>query len=320
MKNKNSTATKTGARARRVLAFVVALLALVCAFSIPVGAQTYVDCIDQVEHIAEGEWSGSLLPSDGIVKLSPNYTVNKDYPTCPPSDCGVVLWVLTRDYGQYAPYVATSVPGDTYTSKVVYLERVCRIDEWVLYAFSLSAEEWNVLCKGAPPYYMNWYISYPNGASDLEYNGWPQGVAYGLSPFDKFASSCASTLRSAIHVESYNNGYNDGYFDGENYGYSDGFQTGKNEGLEEGNAIGYADGYEKGKEVGYDEGYKQCVTDNPAVQGGIVGGMFDGLWRSLSSAWETLSSMDLGIGLTIGGVVGTLILAGIVILVVKMVK
>lgn len=330
MKKNNSTATKTGARARRALAFVVALLALVCAFSIPASAASSVPCIAELEDnsIYVGTWVGQVDATSPVqvTDVPPAVPLPEFTADTGNKRGGLTFWMLFRDYGDFSPYALFGrfeygelIP----TYPVRNLSKVCTFDmggdDYELYAFSVTFDEWSsIIYEGYPPDLFNFYaVGAGEGSITI---AWPMGISFGVSFTSDFIDACGSSILAAIQDEAHFNGYNDGYFKGKDYGYADGYQEGKSDGFAEGEDFGYAEGYENGKEIGFDQGYKQCVTDNPSVQGGIVGGMFDGMWRSFSSAWETLSTMDLGIGLTIGGVVGTLILAGVVILILKLVK
>lgn len=129
-----------------------------------------------------------------------------------------------------------------------------------------------------------------------------------------YAKGQADSLLSfpADKDESYKLGYDAGYSYGRIAGMSDGYECGR--------ADGYSDGLEKGAisseayKRGYDAGFNSVIQTS---DGAAVSGMFSGIFGAFFDGYRTIANgISVG-GISVGAVVSTCILIGVVVVVVR---
>lgn len=163
---------------------------------------------------------------------------------------------------------------------------------------------------------------YSNSISNIYSYGYELGYARGL--LDGGASGgidqeeldrLLAESRQEGYDEGYDIGYDEGYQEGEYVGSSgaaDDVIAAYEEGYQVGHLEGYTQGLTEGRTLGFDEGYQQGLTD-----GNDLGdkGLFSWIIESVGAFLD----MDLGLGISIGGIFMTLGAIGVLMLLLKLI-
>lgn len=320
MKTKKQAA-KRGAGAVKALALLILAVILASAFSIfTVAAETAPTLPPSYADAASGnpDASGFLTPIVETVYISEI-----------PSGTDVVAWIYCPN-GIAAAFESRILFGKDGQSMLPPYPGSTKLIAYGNYlALFYSALEWETLVNGAyAPDRVSFYaaIGFP----------YPQAYHCGVSAVSEFVHFFEQQQYDSGYatgnVMGYDSGYEKGKAKGESEGYDKGFGVGQtlgyNNGYTEGNETGYKSGYSKGYATGEDTGYnkgfdageKHAIDTNESIQGGIVGGVIQGVWNGLHDAWNTISSIETIGGLTLGGILGTIVIAVVAAFIVKIFK